>query len=58
MHIPMSFPDVDEADVQAVVDVVRSGRLVLGSRIVTFEERIAAHVGARNPRPSPWRSAR
>jgi len=45
----MSLPDIEAADVQAVADVVRSGRLALGSRIVTFEERIAAHVGARNP---------
>ncbi|HXV77654.1 MAG TPA: DegT/DnrJ/EryC1/StrS family aminotransferase [Candidatus Polarisedimenticolaceae bacterium] len=44
--IPMSSPDVDESDVLAVAEVVRSGRHALGPRTVEFEERLAAYVGA------------
>ncbi len=44
--IEMSAPDLDESDVQAVIDVVRSGRLALGPRAIEFERAVAAYVGA------------
>jgi len=38
---------IDEADIQAVVDCLRSGALTQGSRIAAFEQAVAAYVGAR-----------
>ncbi len=46
--IPMSSPEVDESDVRAVSEVVRSGRHALGPRTVEFEQRLATYVGARH----------
>ncbi len=43
----MSFPDITEEDVQAVAEVVRSGRLALGPKTEAFERQLAAYVGAR-----------
>lgn len=42
----MSAPDITEDDVQAVVAVLRSGRLALGSQAVAFERALAEYVGA------------
>jgi perosamine synthetase len=47
-NIPMSSADLDESDVQAVLDVVRSGRLALGPRTTEFERMIAEYVGVRH----------
>lgn len=47
-RIPMSAPDITEEDVQAVAEVVRSGRLALGPRTEEFERLIAAYVGAKH----------
>jgi perosamine synthetase len=44
----MSAPDLDEADVRAVVEVLRSDRLALGPRMREFERRIADYVGVRH----------
>lgn len=38
---------IDEADIQAVVDCLRSGALTQGPRIAAFEQAVAAYVGAR-----------
>ncbi|MCX7750018.1 MAG: DegT/DnrJ/EryC1/StrS family aminotransferase [Candidatus Bipolaricaulota bacterium] len=46
-RVPMSAPDITEADVAAVAEVVRSGRLSLGPRTEEFEERLARYVGTR-----------
>jgi len=43
--VPLSGPYLDEREEQAVVDVLRSGRLSLGPRIDEFEERFAERVG-------------
>ncbi len=48
MHIPMSAPDITEEDVQAVAEVVRSGRLALGPKTEEFESLIADYVGAKH----------
>jgi perosamine synthetase len=46
--IPMSSADLDESDVRAVVEVLRSGRLALGPKAVEFERKIAEYVGVRH----------
>lgn len=43
--IPMSLPDVDDADIAAVVEVLRSGQLALGPCTRTFEQAVADYVG-------------
>ncbi|HEY3396326.1 MAG TPA: DegT/DnrJ/EryC1/StrS family aminotransferase [Armatimonadota bacterium] len=43
----MSQPDVTEADVQAVVDVLRTPWLSLGPKLPEFEEKLADYVGCR-----------
>ena len=44
--VPLSAPYLDEREEQAVLDVLRSGRLSLGPRIDELEERFAERVGA------------
>ena len=44
--VPLSAPYLDEREEEAVVEVLRSGRLSLGPRIDQFEERFAERVGA------------
>ena len=46
--IPMASADLDESDLEAVVEVVRSGRLALGARTHEFEELLASYVGVRH----------
>ncbi|PMQ01785.1 MAG: polysaccharide biosynthesis protein [Dictyoglomus sp. NZ13-RE01] len=45
--IPMSSPDIDESDIQAVVEVLKSGRLSLGPKTKEFEELMAKYVGVK-----------
>lgn len=47
IRVPLAFPDVGEEEARAVAEVVRSGRLALGPRLMEFEERFAAYVGLR-----------
>lgn len=42
--IPMSAPDITEEDVQAVAEVVRSGRLALGPKTEEFERLVTEYV--------------
>ena len=44
--IPLSQPDIGEAEVNAVVEVLRSSRLSLGPKLQEFEAAIAAYVSA------------
>jgi perosamine synthetase len=44
--IPLARPVLGEAEERAVVDVLRSGQLSLGPRLVEFESRFAARVRA------------
>lgn len=46
--IPMSSPDLTEADRQAVMDVLNTPILSLGPRVVEFEQAIAAYTGAKH----------
>jgi dTDP-4-amino-4,6-dideoxygalactose transaminase len=48
MTIPMAQPVLGEAEEQAVLEVLRSGRLSLGPRVPEFEDAFAARVGARH----------
>ncbi len=43
----MSAPEIDDSDIQAVVEVLRSGRLALGPKMKEFEELIASYIGVR-----------
>lgn len=45
--IPYGRHYIDEADVEAVVDVLRHGSLTQGPRIAEFEETVARYVGAK-----------
>lgn len=44
--LPYGRQSVDEADIQAVVDVLRSDWLTTGPKVAEFEEAFAAYVGA------------
>ena len=46
MRIPLSAPDVNEEDIKAVSDVLRTSKLSLGPKLEEFEHAIAAYVGA------------
>src|SRR5437016_3254652 len=45
--ISMSAPDIDDQDIAAVVEVLRSGRLSLGPKIEAFEEAIGRYIGVQ-----------
>lgn len=45
--MPFCLPDISEAEVQAVSDVVRSGWWAKGPRTIEFEKRFAEYVGAK-----------
>ena len=44
--LPYGRQSIDEADIQAVVDVLRSDWLTTGPKVGEFEEQFAARVGA------------
>ncbi len=46
--IPLSQPDITEAEIDAVTDVLRSGRLSLGPRQARFEELVADRTRRRH----------
>ena len=46
MHIPLSSPDITEADIAAVTAVLRTSRLSLGPKLEEFEHAIAQYAGA------------
>ncbi len=48
MRIPLSSPDVVEADIDAVVRVLRTPRLSIGPRMQEFENAVAGYVGVRH----------
>ena len=43
--LPFSRPSMDDADVAAVCDVLRSGWITTGPRAAAFEDRFRAYVG-------------
>ena len=46
--IPLSRPDISEADIEAVVNVLRTPQLSLGPKVPEFEEAVCAFTGARH----------
>jgi perosamine synthetase len=46
MRIPLSAPDITEAEIAAVTAVLRTSRLSLGPRMEEFEQSVARYVGA------------
>jgi len=45
MKIPLSQPDITEAEIAVVADVLRSPRLSLGPKLDEFEHMMAAYIG-------------
>ena len=48
MRIPLSAPDITDAEISAVTGVLRSGRLSLGPQLAAFESAIAAYTNAKH----------
>lgn len=46
--ISLSSPDISQAEIDAVIDVLKSGRLSLGPRVDEFEEAVARYVGVKH----------
>ena len=46
--IPLSAPDITEAEIDAVTAVLRTSRLSLGPKLEEFESAVAEYVGARH----------
>jgi perosamine synthetase len=47
-QVPLSGPDITDQEVQAVVSVLRSGRLSIGPRLEAFEAAVAARAGRKH----------
>ena len=45
MKIPLARPEITEADIQAVTEVLRSSRLSQGAAMPAFEEALARYIG-------------
>lgn len=48
MHIPFHKPYIGNEEIDAVVEVLRSGWLTMGKKTIEFEKRFAGYVGCRN----------
>ena len=48
MNIELSGPDITEAEIDAVAEVLRSGRLSLGPAVQRFEQAVAGYVGVKH----------
>ena len=48
MNIDLSAPDITQAEIDAVTEVMRSGRLSLGPAVERFENAVAGFVGAKH----------
>jgi perosamine synthetase len=46
IEIPLSAPDITDAEIEAVVSVLRTSRLSLGPKMAEFEAAMAGYVGA------------
>ena len=47
-RIPLSLPYIDSLEEELVLEVLRSGRLSLGSMVTRFEQELARRVGAKH----------
>ena len=50
-YIPLARPAIGDGDIEAVLDVLRSGWLTTGPRVHDFEAAFARYVGERTPSP-------
>jgi perosamine synthetase len=48
IHIPLSSPDITEAEIQAVVDVMRTRHLSLGPKVPDFEAAFQRYLGVEH----------
>ena len=48
MHIPLSQPDITQREIDAVLDVLHSGTLSIGPKVVEFENKVAAVTNRRH----------
>ena len=48
MHIPLSQPDITQREINAVIDVMQSGTLSIGPKVVEFENKVAAVTNRRH----------
>ena len=48
MKIPMSSPDINEADKKAVMEVLDSGWISQGSKVTEFEDAFADYIGCKH----------
>lgn len=46
--VPFALPDISEAEIEAVVEVLRSGWLTTGPRVTAFEKAFADYLGVRH----------
>jgi len=46
MRIPLSAPDINQDDIDAVIAVLRTPHLSLGPKLVEFEDAVARYIGA------------
>lgn len=47
MQVPLSSPDIAEKDIKAVLGVMKTRFLSIGSRVVESEKRVASFTGTR-----------
>lgn len=48
MKVPLARPDITEREINAVTEVLRSGVLSIGPKIVEFEEKMADYIGVKH----------
>ncbi len=49
-YLPFTRPSIDEATIQSVVDVLRSGWLASGPKVKQFEQELSVYLGGREVR--------
>jgi len=48
VFIPLMIPDIQQQDIDAVVDVLKSGNLVQGEKVVELEKLVANYLGVKH----------
>jgi dTDP-4-amino-4,6-dideoxygalactose transaminase len=46
--IPVARPEIGQGEIQAVAEVLESGQLVQGARVMEFEAKVAAYLGTKH----------
>ena len=47
LQVPLSSPDIVEKDIEAVVEVMKTGYLSIGLKVVEFEKRMSSFTGTK-----------